>query len=177
MYCINGDNPDKLILIRKNQIKEPELIKYYGESFIAIDTPEGNANLKKEFIKSLKEQIPESIKCILVADTDMFKSLAKVKKVTGLDGYPVNTEFNIPAFIVPNYISILYNPEQKKRLQFIKTKITEYLSDSYQYIGKDIIVTAVHPNNILEVKEFLNSLHEYPVITVDIETAMNTTMG
>ena len=177
MYYINGDNPDKLILIRKNQIKEPELIKYYGESFIAIDTPEGNANLKKEFIKSLKEQIPESIKCILVADTDMFKSLAKVKKVTGLDGYPVNTEFNIPAFIVPNYISILYNPEQKKRLQFIKTKITEYLSDRYQYIGKDIIVKAVHPNNIIEVKEFLNSLHEYPVITVDIETAVNNTMG
>ena len=92
---INNGSPNKLILIKPNQMKETELVKYYGNNFTAISIPDG-AVARKELINDLKEAIPATTKCILVADADMFKTLCKVKKTSNLDGIPCDNILNIP---------------------------------------------------------------------------------
>lgn len=169
---INNGNPDKLILIKPNQMIENELVKYYGNNFIAISTP-NTGQERKALIKDLQECIPATTKCILVADTDMFKSLCKVKKVTNLDGIPSNNILGIPAFIVPNYFSFVYNPEGLNRLKFIMTSVNAYMLGVYKPIGGDIIEHSEFPSNRAEVKQFLNKLNQYEKIAIDIETVNN----
>lgn len=169
---INNGSPNKLILIKPNQMKETELVKYYGNNFTAISIPEG-AVARKELINDLKEAIPAVTKCILVADTDMFKTLCKVKKTSNLDGIPCDNVLNIPAFIVPNYFSFIYNPEAKNRLDFIMSKVNAYILGVYKQIGDDIVEHSEHPSNRQELKQFLNKLNQYEKIAIDIETTSN----
>ena len=169
---ING-NPNKLILINANSNIEESLVRYYGTDFQSIVIPE-DIKSKKELINQIKETIPDSIKCIVCADTAMFKVLAKVKKTSHLDGIPMDTAIGIPAFIAPNWRAIMYNPEEvQARLDYINSHVSSYLSGSYKVIGEGIIHSAVYPSNRQEVKEFLMSLHAYKYITCDIEATTN----
>lgn len=167
---IVSGNPNKIILISPNQLNKENLIKYYGDNFIALPLPSGKAKERKAYLQDLKEQIPLNCKCILCANTDMFKTMCKVKNVSGLDGIPTNTDLGIPAFIVPNYYSILYNPEQKSRLDFIVGNIKDFMNGTYKELGGDIIHHEEYPSIKKEVRDFLSKLLKYPSLTVDIET-------
>lgn len=172
MVVCNGQ-PIKLILIKPNCLIEDKLVKYYGGDFTAIGTP-SNGPDRKTFKADLKVMIPATTKCIICADVDMFKSLTKMKKTGNLDGVPVDTELGIPAFIMPNYNSIFYNPEEaQSRMDYINEHINDYLNGSYKVIGDNIIHSAEYPTNIMEVNTFLKKLYQYDKITVDIETASN----
>lgn len=172
---INGE-PIKLILIKPNQLREQELVKYYGTNFVAISTPNKN-DVRKELIADLCKTTPTSVKCIICADTDMFKTLCKVKTITGLDGYPTKSLVNdLPAFLAPNYYSIIYNPEQKLRLNFIMDKVNAYINGTYKEFGTDIIQEEHYPTNFKEVSDFLKYIKDKPSLTIDIETSSNHTI-
>lgn len=170
---VYSGKPDKLVLIKPKQLVTDKIKQYYGDNFIGLDIPD-NGKARKDFITDLKETIPAVTKCIICADTEMFKALCHVKKTSGLDGIPCKTDLGIPAFIMPNWISVIYNPvEVQARLGYINQKINEYLNGTYKQIGDDIVHSCVFPKNRLEVKQFLASLHNYNALTCDIETASN----
>lgn len=165
-------NPVKLILIKHSAIKQDDMCRFYGDNFMTVFTPD-TAQGRKDLIKDIKETLHESTKVILCADTDMFKTLCKVKKVAGLDGIPCDTPMGIPAFIIPNYLSTFYNPDQSKRIDFIMDKVNKYLNGTYTQIGEGIIHSAKYITNPSEVPSFLDSLLGASHLTVDIETASN----
>ena len=163
---------EKLILIKASQLEESKLAYWYGDNFMATEIPE-DSQAKKDLLSTIPEMLTDECKCILCADSQFFKRIAKVKKSSELEGYPVETQYGIPAFVVPNYGSTFYNPDAKDKIQFIMNKVNDYLQGSYQEIGKNIIHTAWYPEAIEDILNTLDSLMEKPELTVDIETKGN----
>lgn len=170
MSIINGA-PNKVILVKPNMMKESELVRHYGPDFFALPVPDTGTG-RKDMVQDMCEQFsPSTVKCILCADSDMFKTLTGVKKVSGYDGEPVESKVNqIPAFIIPNYFSLLYNPEQGVRMAFIMGKIKDFLEGKYTPIAK-VITHAEYPQNTKEIGLALYALSQSEVLTCDIETA------
>ena len=160
---------EKLILIRKSQLDESKLAQWYGDDFMATEIPE-ESQAKKDLLDTLPEMLTDECKCILCADSQLFKKIAKVKKSGELEGYPVETKYGIPIFVVPNYGSTYYNPDAAKKIEFIMSKVNDYLQGSYQELGNNIIKTAWYPEAIEDIIQTLEGLAEKPVLTVDIET-------
>lgn len=148
---------------------ESKLAQWYGDDFMATEIPE-ESQAKKDLLDTLSEMLTDECKCILCADSDMFKRIAKVKKSGELEGYPVKTKYGIPVFVVPNYGSTYYNPDAAKKITFIMSKVNDYLQGSYQELGNNIIKTAWYPEAIEDIIQTLEGLAEKPVLTVDIET-------
>ena len=160
---------EKLILIRRSQLDESKLAQWYGDDFMATEIPE-ESQAKKDLLDILPEMLTDECKCILCADSQLFKKIAKVKKSGELEGYPVETKYGIPVFVVPNYGSTYYNPDAAKKIEFIMSKVNDYLQGSYQELGNNIIKTAWYPEAIKDIIQTLEGLAEKPVLTVDIET-------
>ena len=129
---------EKLILIKQSQLVLDKLAQWYGDNFMAMAIPEDAAS-KKAFLQDLKEVITDETKVILVADAEFFKRVAKVKKSAGYEGLAVDTAYGIPAFVVPNYAGIFYNPEIENKIHFVMGKVNEYLQGNYKPVGADII--------------------------------------
>ena len=163
---------EKLILIKNNQLDESKLVQWYGDNFMAVDIPE-DSQAKKDLLDILPEMLTSECKCILCADSQFFKRIAKVKKSGQLEGYPVETKYGIPVFVIPNYGSTFYNPEAANKINFIMGKVNAYLTGNYEDTGKDIIKTAWYPEAIEDVINTLEGLKEKEVLTVDIETKGN----
>ena len=171
MMLIRGKTT-KLILIKESQMDEDKLAKWYGEDFMAVDIPE-DSKARKDLLETIPEMLTSECKCILCADSKLFKTIAKVKKSTQLEGYPVETKYGIPVFVIPNYGSTYYNPDAINKIHFIMSKVNDYLDGTYEDIGKNIIHTAWYPEAIEDIIQTLEGLAEKPVLTVDIETKGN----
>ena len=148
---------------------ESKLAQWYGDNFMATEIPE-ESQAKKDLLDTLPEMLTDECKCILCADSQLFKKIAKVKKSGELEGYPVETQYGIPVFVVPNYGSTYYNPDAAKKIEFIMSKVNDYLQGSYQELGNNIIKTAWYPEAIEDIIQTLEGLSRKPVLTVDIET-------
>ena len=148
---------------------ESKLAQWYGDDFMATEIPE-ESQAKKDLLDTLPEMLTDECKCILCADSQLFKKIAKVKKSSELEGYPVETQYGVPVFVVPNYGSTYYNPDAAKKIEFIMSKVNDYLQGSYQELGNNIIKTAWYPEAIEDIIQTLEGLAEKPVLTVDIET-------
>ena len=148
---------------------ESKLAQWYGDDFMATEIPE-ESQAKKDLLDTLPEMLTDECKCILCADSQLFKKIAKVKKSGELEGYPVETKYGIPVFVVPNYGSTFYNPDAAKKIEFIMSKVNDYLQGSYQELGNNIIKTAWYPEAIEDIIQTLEGLSNKPVLTVDIET-------
>lgn len=166
--------PKKLILIKEKQVHDlSQIIKFYGDDFIIAGLPEKtSASIRKSIISDIKELVPDTVKCILCADTDMFKTLCRVTKVSGYDGYPTASELNIDTFIVPNYFSLFYNPEQKSRLEFIMDKVNSYLAGNKIEIGVGVVQSHLFARTANEIADLICILKDKEALTVDIETAV-----
>ena len=151
---------EKLILIKQSQLDESKLAYWYGDNFMATEIPE-DSQAKKDLLSTIPEMLTSECKCILCADSQFFKRIAKVKKSSELEGYPVETQYGIPVFVVPNYGSTFYNPDAKDKIQFIMSKVNDYLQGSYQEVGKDIIHKAHYPEAIEDILNILNNLLLY----------------
>lgn len=161
----------KLILIKPNQVQVNDLRKFYGDDFVAKSIPmKSTSNERKQLIEDLVSQGYDKCECVLCCDTDFFKTLCRVQNIKGLDGYPMDSPLG-KAFVVPNYISILYNPlENQSRLDFIMDKVNKFLSGQNIIIGADIIHSGSYCYTESETKAFLDIAKSKPALAIDIET-------
>ena len=173
MYTKCSGTVTKVILIKTKQaVQTNNLSNFYGDDFQVIGLPDKTtATERKEIIKDLEGTLPSTCKCILCADTEMFKTLTGVKKVSGYDGYPTNSPLG-DVFIIPNYVSIFYNPEVQHRLDFIMDKVNSYIAGNKVEIGVGIIESHKFVTDPNEVTKALDELLAYDALTIDIETAI-----
>ena len=68
-----------------------------------------------------------------------------------------------------NYGGLLYNPNQAPKLDLSLTTLADSYNGCYQQLGANIIHKAQYPVFIPQIQAFLNSLHQYPSLTCDIE--------
>lgn len=166
MIKVTEGTPEKAILIKESEVITNNLTFYYGNNYVCYGIPSGlKAKERKEFIEQIND-ILEPVKVVLVADSEMFKSLTKEK---GADGVVVDTVLG-KAFKIPNYLSIMYDPAQAERLKFIMEKVNAYINTgTNSEIGSDIIHNAKYSTTGL-TNEIVDELLTWNACAIDIET-------
>ena len=69
-----------------------------------------------------------------------------------------------------NYQALFYNPTVQDKLDLSLDAFCNHLNGTHQEIGADIIHSAEYSDDYDSIRKALQSLHQHPVLTVDIET-------
>ena len=180
------------ILIKELSFNIDEIKKYYIhrlllkgillEDIIILGLHYNEKN--KAPVKLIKEHLNKSIypaidklevKYLLVTDPAYFKVMAGVRKVEPHYGYMLEcTEKNhthLDLSISINFAALFYNPTYIDKLELsIKVLTEKVISGFFIPLGSDIIHSEYYPETLSEIRDALLDLHQYDVITCDIET-------
>ncbi|MGH1461269.1 MAG: DNA polymerase [Neptuniibacter sp.] len=120
------------------------------------------------------------VKNILCADSQYFKSLTKVGKVDPHYGYVLPCKYensttkdkyeDMTVTLAPNYGAIFYKPEIQDKLNMAISTLSDLLKGQYKELGGDIIHSASYPTDYLSIRQALEDLHQYPMLSCDVET-------
>ena len=128
----------------------------------------------KEYLGKLLPAL-ESLgtKYLYVADSAYFKVLTGQAKAEPHHGYVLPCKIkgyeHMKVVLGINYQQLIYNPDlQTKLITGIHT-IADHVQGSYQAPGTGIIHSAQYPEGVQAIAEALESLHQYPSLTCDIE--------
>lgn len=168
-------------------LSKESITKYYIEpsginknSILAVSLYQDKTKKKtskKDMVRYVEEELIEifkdfKIEYLIIADADYFKTITGQAKAEAILGYVIPTIIDgIKAIYVPSIRSIYYNPEPTKvKIQTSLDALTDYHAGTYFDPGTTIIQSAVYPKDYGEISRFLDHLHQYPVLTCDVET-------
>lgn len=130
------------------------------------------------FVRERLEQIMTGLasvgtRHILCADANYFKILAKEKKADPHLGYclPCGLEDydHISVVLGINHKALIHNPSNEPKLALSLQTFAAVVSGKYSGLGQDIIQAASYPSGYEAIQQALEDLHQYPVLTADIE--------
>lgn len=109
---------------------------------------------------------------VLCVDSHYFKYLTKVRNVELNTGYaiPLKKSKHISVIHCPHYSQINYNTETLGKIDTSLSTLESKLDGSYVAIGTDIVKDATYCKSLLSIKENLEKLHQYPILSIDIES-------
>lgn len=173
------------ILIKGTQLRSNELKKHYIDptgipvkDFVAFDLAYNGkkvpVKLQKEY---LQELLPELCKVrtdyLLVCDSAYFKTLTKQKKADPHSGYALPCAIegyeHLKVIFCPNYAGLFYDPSLQLKIDLALTALKDSVSGSYKELGGDIIHSEYYPTSVEDIVAWLDSLHQYPILSADIE--------
>ena len=175
------------ILIKGSSFNKTELYNHYLTPLIAkgisadkviafdleYDGKNASAKTAKAYLDKLLPCLQKlGIKFIYCADATYFKAITRQAKADPHLGYvlPCNQLDYMQVVYGLNYSGLVYNPNQYPKLDLsINTLIAAYQGD-YKELGLEVINHEDYPESPQQVEWFLNSLHQHPVLTCDIET-------
>lgn len=137
---------------------------------------QGKAPVK--FIKEYLEQLMPALdslqsKLLYVADSNYFKVLTGQTKAEPHHGYVLPCKFkgyeHMTVVLGINYQALIYNPELQSKLNNSLDALASWFNGTYQAPGTGIIHSAQYPEGAQAIAEALQSLHQYPSLTCDIE--------
>ncbi len=181
------------LLIKGTAFNKQELMKNYVDPLIARGIPadqiiaftlayndDGKApvSLIKAYLEDLLQTLWElGVSHLYVADGNYFKVLAKQSKAEAHLGYILPClykEFHAPetfkVCLGLNHQALIYNPDLQAKLDLSLDALASDLGGSYQALGADIIHSCWYPEDVRSIAHALDSLHQYPTLTCDIET-------
>lgn len=127
---------------------------------------------RKEIIKILPAMVNHGVKYLYVADATYFKALTGLTKADSYIGYVLACKLkgfeHLQIVFGINYGQLLYTPTASTKLDLSLQALIQHYQGSYKPLG-DIIHKAEYPKPE-EVADYLNRLHNYPVLACDIET-------
>ena len=182
------DNTSTAILIKNSSFNKFKLkyhyINYLNKNNLTdivgfnlkYETPSKcSAKYAKKYIAELLPVLANlSIKTLLVCDSTYFKYFAKISKIGPFYGHSVPCAIegykHINLVLCPNFISLNYNPDNKKKITQALDTLIAINNGSYIEPGKDIIHSAEYISKPEKAAKALNSLLNKPALTVDIET-------
>lgn len=114
------------------------------------------------------------VKYLYCADAGYFKALTKVRKAEPQLGYVLDCAWpgygHMKVVLGVNHKSLMYNPTNESKLTLsLETLISATLDEEVD-LGKDIIHYAEYPSQTSQIADWLKKLHQFPALTVDIET-------
>lgn len=191
VFSQNAGNQYKVaILIKEVALTNSEIKTYYHNPLVSQGVKSDNiicVGLKynehgKAPAKLMKEHLDEVLKVldslnittVMVADSNYFKALTKVGKVEPHHGYikpcVLKNYSHINVILSVNYQALFYNPAIQEKLDMSIKTVASHLDGTHQNLGTDIIHSAYYPANREDIEAAIESLHQYPVLTCDIET-------
>lgn len=188
LFAPEENTYDIAILIKDSHFIGSSLSEYYVEpleklgiqrnKIIAFNLPydkkKVSSNQIHAYFNSLIPALDKlGIKYIYCADAEYFKTLTKQRKADNHLGYVLDCAApkfkHMKVVLGLNYGGLLYNPNQAPKLDLSLTTLADSYSGCYQQLGANIIHKAQYPVFIPQIQAFLNSLHQYPSLTCDIE--------
>ena len=125
------------------------------------------AKLGKAYLDKLILKIPASASRLIIADSSYFKFITKIVKITSKYGTTVPGLYTgyerFECVYVPNYRSLFKQPENA---DLIRIGLKAIAGNS----NTALIESAEYAVEFGQDRELLDSLYEYPVLAVDIET-------
>ena len=188
-FSTRTDYPVALLIkdkaLRKHEIKEhyitPLAQRNVDASLVLAvslqydDPKKVKASTQKAYLDTLLPELRSmGTETLFVCDSHYFKTLTKTRKADPHYGYvlpcAIDGYEDINVILAPNYQSLFYSPDNEGKLWMALDTLTDHLQGSYKAIGQDIIHSAAYPASLFEIESMLDSLHDYPEITCDIET-------
>ena len=188
LFAPEENTYDIAILIKDSHFIGSSLSEYYVEPLEKLGIPRNKIiafNLPYDKKKVSSNQIHAyfnslipalnklGIKYIYCADAEYFKTLTKQRKADNHLGYVLECAApkykHMKVVLGLNYGGLLYNPNQAPKLDLSLTTLADSYNGCYQQLGANIIHKAQYPVFIPQIQAFLNSLHQYPSLTCDIE--------
>lgn len=132
------------------------------------------AGFIKDYLAKLLPALDSlGVKTLYVADSPYFKTLAGKPKADPHHGYALPCAIkgfeHMTVVLGTNYQALIYNPELRAKLATGLKTVIDHLSGTYQAPGIGIIHSAQYPEGVQEIATALQSLHQYPGLTCDIE--------
>jgi len=175
-----------VILSKEESLNKDELIKYYInpiiknnpkltlDDFIALNLDFVNGKAKvNDTIKPWLTFLSETIKCelLVVTDSSYYKVLTNAKKTGHAYGTVSDCTFKgfekIKAVLSLNYRTVFYDTKNQDKIALSNKAVAGYFDGSVLF--DDIVHSACYPNDEIEIESFLDSLHQYNVLSCDIE--------
>lgn len=172
------------ILIKNSSFNKQEIQSTYV-THIEKDTSIIAFSLKYENNKTTATSIKDYLSVLLpglvslgvsylyVADANYFKILTKVAKVDPHIGYVLPCKIkgfeHLNCVLGINYQQLIFNPALKDKINIGLNALVSHIKGNYKPIGDSIIHSARYPESFTEASTALESLHQYPRLTCDIE--------
>jgi len=172
------------ILARKSAMDLPLMLRhitpyFHDKDIVIFDLAEND--VKKTPIKLVREYIDELLpelnglytKYLYVCDSTYFKELTGLKKVTSAYGYVYDCKkegfehFKVVLGINPK--TLYYDPSLKDKIKQGISALNDHKVDAYIPVGTGVINSASYPSTNKSIKQQLESLHKYEILTCDIE--------
>ena len=129
----------------------------------------------KEYLGKLLPAL-ESLgtKYLYVADSAYFKVLTGQAKAEPHHGYVLPCKIkgyeHMHVVLGINYQALIYNPDLQAKLDMGTKTLADHVQGTYQALGTGIIHSAHYPEGTQAIAEALQKLHQYPMLSCDIET-------
>lgn len=111
---------------------------------------------------------------LYVTDATYFKVLTKETKAEPHFGYILPCKIKgfeqLQVVLGLNYQQLIYNPDLKDKLDMSIDTLASHFKGNYQALGSNIIHSESYPDTTESIAAALQSLHQYPSLTCDIET-------
>ena len=177
------------VLLKATAFNKHEVQTNYINPLVSMGVPhdeliaftleyDANGKIPVSFAKEyLKELLPtlESIgtKLLYVTDGTYFKVLTGAKKAEPHHGYvlpcSIKNYEHMNVVLGINYQAMIYNPELQAKLTLGLRTIADQVAGNYSALGSGIIHSAQYPVSVSDIAAALDSLHQYPELTADIE--------
>ncbi len=174
------------VLVKQDALEKTSLEKHYitplgsiGDKAISFSLEYKKKKLKasegREYLDQLLKALDSlSTKYLYVCDTEYFKLLTGQRKATGAIGYTfpcvVKGYEHMTVVLGVNYKQLFYDPSVQDKLDMSLQTLSDVVQGTYEDPGKGIIHSAQYPTDIDSISDFLDSLHQYPELSCDIET-------
>lgn len=138
------------------------------------DKGKAPAGFIKEYLDPLLKALHSlGTKFLYVADTNYFKVLTKQTKSEVHLGYVLPCAIkgyeHMQVVYGISHQVLIFNPEMKNQLKLSVDTLASAYKGTYVPLGQGIIHSATYPETHRELQEALDSLHQYPRLTADIE--------
>lgn len=151
----------------------------FSQDIIAVTLDQGEKGkpTAQEIKDYLNELLPAlnslGVQTLYVMDGNYFKALTKKAKAEPFAGYVLPVA--VPGFehmkvaLGVSYPQLVYNPDLQEKLTRSLEAVTCNAAGVYSDPGSGIIHSAQYPEGLQDIQAALNSLHQYPELSCDIE--------
>ena len=128
----------------------------------------------KEYLHQLLPALDSiGVSYLYVTDATYFKVLTKLGRAEPHFGYVLPCKLegyeHFQVVLGLNYQSLIYNPELQAKLDLTLDTLASVVQGTYSELGQGIIHSAQYPQSLQDIAQALESLHQYPELTADIE--------
>lgn len=193
-YCIehvkNSPGYKIAILIKHADLQQTPIEEAYINHLVILGVPKEEivsfsleynehgkcpAALIKSYLQGLLKGLKHiGVTTLLVADSTYFKTLTGSRKSEPHHGYILKCK--IPGYeymdviLSVNYKALFYKPALQTKIVLSLNTLAAHRQGTHTNLGVGIIHSEYYPKTESEILEAIESLHQYPAITCDIET-------